>query len=73
MLDGLINIGIDAISQLLSNIWEQASFFTGIRWVDLYGWLQLPNDIAAAIGALFGLFAVFALVGLVKKLVVIFG
>lgn len=73
MPSALVDAGVEFVQRIISNLQEQISIFTGVRWVDLYGWMQLPQDIAAVVGTLFTVFSVFCLVGLVRKLIVIFG
>lgn len=73
MILEFITQGFQQIGEALTDLYGSGSLFDGMAWEVLWSWMGLPEDLYTHIWSLFALFAIFVVIGFVKKLVVIFG
>lgn len=73
MILDFITTGFQQIGEALTDLYGSGSLFDGMSWEVLWSWMGLPSDLYTHIWYLFALFAIFVVIGFIKKLIVIFG
>lgn len=72
-ISNFIASGFEQLSEVFTDLYGQSHLFDGLSWETLWSWMGLPDDLYTHILLLFSLFAVFVVVGFVRKLIIIFG
>ena len=73
MILDFITTGFQQINEVLTDLYGSGSIFDGVAWEVLWSWMGLPEDLYTHLWYVFALFTILVVIGLLKKLTIIFG